>query len=209
MSLKENIRKRRNELGMTLAEVGAALGTSRQTIQKYESGNVANVPLKKIEKLAAVLEISPAELMGWPEERLELFGYENIEPLPKTALRPRVGTIACGEPLLAVENIEEYDEVPLSIDCDFTLVCKGDSMINARIFDGDIVYIRRQEAVENGEIAAVLIGEEATLKRVFKSPGQVVLMPENPKYNPLVYAGETLKELRILGKAVAFHGNVR
>lgn len=204
MDLKERMRQRRKELGLTLEDVAKAVGTTRQTIQKYESGTVSNIPADKIEKIAAVLKTTPEYLMGWSPRKENYLQYANILPLPRTRKVPRLGTIACGEPLLAVENIEEYDDTPENIPCDFTLVCKGDSMEGARILDGDIVYIRQQEEVENGEIAAVLIGEEATLKRVYRENGQLLLMPANPRYTPLVYAGERLREVRILGKAVHF-----
>lgn len=133
----------------------------------------------------------------------------DILPLPKTKRIPLLGTIACGEPILAEENLEGYVEAADEVEANFALRCRGDSMINARILDGDLVYIREQPDVENGEIAAVLIGDEATLKRVYKYPGQVVLQPENPQYPPLVYSGEQLQDFRILGKAVAFLSRVK
>ena len=122
---------------------------------------------------------------------------------------PLVGTIACGEPILAEENIEEYVGIPKHIKADFALICKGDSMINARIFDGDVVYIRQQDTVENGEIAAVLIDNEATLKRVRLFDDHISLEPENPMYKPFVYWNEEMNSVRILGKAVAFTSAVR
>ena len=128
----------------------------------------------------------------------------NIMAIPQMVKKPRLGVIACGEPILAAENIDDYDLVPENINCDFTLLCKGDSMINARINDGDIVYIREQPQVENGEIAAVLIDNEATLKRVYIYKDKVVLQPENTKYSPMVYSKEEMNEIRILGKAVGF-----
>lgn len=134
---------------------------------------------------------------------------DNIIPLPKTKKIPLLGTIACGEPILATENIDKYIEMPESVGGTFALTCKGDSMINARIFDGDIVYIREQPDVENGEIAAVLIDEEATLKRVYKYPSKVVLRPENPMYDDITYAKEEMNQIRILGKAVTFMSAVR
>ena len=129
---------------------------------------------------------------------------ENIIPMPQTRPVPLLGTIACGEPILAEENIEAYVSVNKDIPADFALKCKGDSMINARIFDGDIVYIRRQANVDDGEIAAVLIDTEATLKRVRRYPGKLVLSPCNPMYDDLIYTAEQLDSVRILGKAVAF-----
>lgn len=130
-------------------------------------------------------------------------------PMPKFVKKPRLGTIACGKPILAVEEAEVFDDVPEGINCDFTLKCKGDSMINARVFDGDIVYIRQQDMVDNGDIAAVLIDDETTLKRVRLFKDHIVLEPENPMYKPLVYWGEEMNTVRILGKAVAFTSAIR
>ncbi len=134
---------------------------------------------------------------------------DNIIPIPSTKKVPLLGTIACGEPILANENIEMYIKVDESIPADFALKCKGDSMINARIFDGDIVYIRQQPDVEDGEIAAVLIGEEATLKKVHKYPNKIVLSACNPMYDDYVYTNEQLNDIRILGKAVAFFSVIK
>ncbi len=145
--------------------------------------------------------------MGWDENKSynnDIFSIPGINPIPKTYKRPRLGAIACGEPILAEENIEAYDDIPDSIKCDFTLICKGDSMVNARINDGDIVYIKQQSQVDNGEIAAVLIDNEATLKRVYIYEDKVVLQPENTKYPPFVYTKEDMNNIRILGKAVGF-----
>ena len=133
----------------------------------------------------------------------------NIIPMPATRKIPLVGTIACGEPILAAENNEEYVRIPKDLTADFALRCKGDSMINARIFDGDLVYIRQQATVDNGEIAAVLIDNEATLKRVKLYEDHIVLEPENPMYKPLSYWNEEMNTIRILGKAVAFTSLIR
>ena len=133
----------------------------------------------------------------------------NIIPLPATKKIPLIGAIACGAPILAEEHIEDYVDTPTNIHADFALICKGDSMINARIFDGDVVYVRQQKTVENGEIAAVLIDNEATLKRVRLFEDHIVLEPENPHYRPLAFWGEEMNNIQILGKAVAFTSTVR
>lgn len=118
---------------------------------------------------------------------------------------PLVGDIACGTPILAEENITDYVDLPGHIRADFALTCRGDSMIGAGIQDGDIVYIRHQETVENGQIAAVLVGsEEATLKRFYRSNNAVTLNAENPSYAPMVFVGEEAAQIRILGLAIAF-----
>ena len=136
-------------------------------------------------------------------------GIPNIMPVPEMRRIPLIGAIACGKPILAEEHIEEYVEIPKHVTADFALSCKGDSMINARIFDGDVVYIRQQATVENGEIAAVLIDGEATLKRVKFYEDRIALEPENPTYRPIVLWGEEMNTARILGKAVAFTSAVR
>lgn len=144
--------------------------------------------------------------MGW--EDTPTFPT-NIIPLPTMKKAPLIGSIACGAPILAEEHIEDYVDMPTNVHADFALICKGDSMINARIFDGDVVYIRQQSTVENGEIAAVLIDNEATLKRVKLLPDRIILEPENPLYDPLVYRNEEMNAVQIIGKAVAFVSTVR
>ena len=144
--------------------------------------------------------------MGWTDSNLS--NIKNIEPIPTMVKVPLLGTIACGEPILAEENIEDYINMPEKAKGTFALRCKGDSMINARIFDGDIVFIREQPEVENGEIAAVLIEDEATLKRVYKTENSIELRPENPTFKPLYYQKEEMNKVRILGKAVGFYSNI-
>ena len=111
-----------------------------------------------------------------------------------------------GEPIYADEDKESYVMADMDINADFCLTAKGDSMINARINDGDIVFIRKMPMVNNGDIAAVIIDDEATLKRVYYYPekNKLILSPENPEYEPLVYINEELNDIRILGKAVYF-----
>ncbi len=212
MSAVSNILKnRRKELGLTLSQIADKMGVSEATVQRWESGNIKNLRQERIGPLAEVLQVSPAYLMGWEDaEPPAPPRPSNVQPMPLVYQVPRLGTIACGDPLLADQNIEAYDAIPDYVQCDFTLLCKGDSMINARIFDGDIVCIRRQPEVENGEIAAVLIdSEEATLKRVKRYDDRLILEPENPMYKPLVFWGEEMNSVRILGKATHFISSVR
>ena len=136
--------------------------------------------------------------------------FDNIFPIELTKI-PMLGEIACGKPIYADEDRESYVLAGTNIKADFCLKCKGDSMINARIYDGDIVFIREQPMVENGDIAAVVIGDEATLKRVSYYPerNMLILKAENPKYKDLVYMNEELNTIHILGKAIAFQSDVR
>lgn len=187
----------------------------KSDLSQFVSGKV-EPGQSKLTILGLALNVSETWLMGYdvPMERTSQSDtsyndYDNIIPMPEMNKIPLVGTIACGTPILAEENIEDLISMPKHIHADFALQCKGDSMINARIFDGDIVYIRQQPDVDNGQIAAVLIDNEATLKRVYKYPNKLVLQPENPAYEPLVYVGYELEQIRILGKAVAFTSTLR
>lgn len=208
MTTGEKIKTLRLKKGMTQEELAQRLGVKVPAVYKYETGLVVNLKRSTIANLAEALDCSPAYLMGWEDE----FFPSNIMPMPGTRRVPRLGMIACGEPLLAEQNIESYDEVPDYIKCDFTLVCKGDSMINARIYDGDIVCIKEQQEVQNGQIAAVCVdGEfesEATLKRVRYIKDGIMLEAANPKYDPFVFAGEDANRVRILGLATHFISRV-
>lgn len=217
MTVGDRIKFRRNQLHLSADEVAKAIGKDRSTIYRYESHDIEDLPVSVIKPLAKALKTSPAYLMGWddtpisPDETLnnfDILDVKNIIPLPKMKQVPLLGTIACGEPILAEENIEDYINMPESTKGTFALRCKGDSMINARIFDGDIVYIREQPDVENGEIAAVLIENEATLKRVYKYKNRIELRAENPTFAPLNFEGEELNNIKIIGKAVGFFSKV-
>lgn len=209
MTIGDRIKTRRVRLGLSVDELAARLGKNRATVYRYENNEITNFPAKVLEPLARALETTPAVLMGWGEELTGAPAAWDGEPIPNLVPAPRLGTIACGAPILAQQNIEGYDLVPDWAGCDFTLRCKGDSMIGARIFDGDVVCIHAQPEVENGEIAAVLVDDEATLKRVRRYPDHIVLQPENPNYRPLVFWDEEMNQVQILGKATYFISAVR
>ena len=209
MELYQRIKKRREELGLSQEELAKKMGyKSRSSINKIEMGE-NDIPQSKIIHFARALNTSPAYLMGWTEEINDLLQFDNIFPI-ETKKFPLLGEIACGKPIFAEEDRESYVETGTDIKADFCLKCKGDSMVNARIHDGDIVFIRKQSIVENGEIAARIVDNEATLKRVYYYPekSKLCLNAENPKYSPLVYVGDELNNIRILGKAIAFQSNV-
>ncbi len=210
MTVGTVLRTLRENNKMTLEEVSKKLGIAKQTLYKYEIGIITNIPLLKIEELAKIYNVSPSYITGWEDEKKDnLSQYDNIMPIT-TKKVPLLGQIACGKPIYANEDRESYIEVGTDIKADFCLKATGDSMINARIFDGDIVFIRKQPAVENGEIAAVIIDDSATLKRVFYHPETDILelKAENPKYPVQTYTNEQLNEIKILGKAIAFQGDV-
>ncbi|MGN1320067.1 MAG: LexA family protein [Acutalibacteraceae bacterium] len=203
MNIGDYIKKLRTENGYSQEELGALLGVQRAAVQKWECGTVKNLKRDTIKKLSEIFNVPPSSFIDD-----EYMTYNNIIPIPKMNRIPLVGTIACGTPILANENLEGEVVTPEDIKADFALRCKGDSMIDARIMNGDIVYIRQQPTVENGEIAAVLIDEEATLKRVYLSDNTVTLVACNSKYQPFVYTGEQLDQIRILGKAVGFTSTI-
>lgn len=198
------MKKRRKEMGIPVEDIAKTLNISVATVYRYENGDIEKVPGTILEPLAQILCTTPAYLMGWNENSTREQHILGIIPMPEMRKIPLLGTIACGEPILAAENIEQEVDMPVNIKADFALRCKGDSMIGARINDGDIVYIRKQCEVYNGQIAAVLIGEEATLKRVYYYPEKLVLNPENPAYEPMIYVGSELEDVKILGLAVSF-----
>ena len=208
LNIGQRIKQRRVELGLSVDDIAEKIGKNRATVYRYESSEIEDLPTSILEPLAKALSTTPAYLMGWETDNI--FSIPNIIPLPETKEIPLLGTIACGEPILAEENIEDYVKLNKDIDAEFALRCKGDSMIGARIKNGDIVYIHQQEDVENGEIAAVLIGEEATLKLVYKYPekNMLVLKPANPDFEDFIYTGAELEEIRILGKAVGFYSRI-
>lgn len=207
MTTGERMKERRKELGLSAEYIAERLGVSPATIYRYEKGDIEKMPGNILEPISKILRTTPACLMGW-EVQNDSFP-SNIIPMPSTYKVPIIGTIACGEPILAEENIDGEADMPEHVKADFALRCKGDSMINARIYDGDIVYIKQQPTVEDGQIAAVLIENEATLKRVHLFPDHIVLEPENPQYRPLVYWEDDMNSVRILGLAVAFTSVVR
>lgn len=207
----KRIEDRRTELGLTLQDIASEVGVAISTIQRYEQGKIGKVKLPVMEAIAAALNVSTDWLLGIPDaekERPTTSLADNILPLPNMRKVPLLGTIACGTPILAAENLDGYVKMPENVHADFCLRCKGDSMIGARIMDGDLVFIHQQPDVDNGAIAAVIVEDEATLKRIYKSTGKIILQPENPRYEPFVFVGEELSQIRIIGKAVAFLSGV-
>ena len=203
MTVGSRIREYRKKLGLSVDDVAEKLGKNRATIYRYESDDIENLPAPVLEPLAKILQTTPAELMGWKKELTgDLSDIPNIEPYNPTMV-PIVGTIAAGTPILAEENIEGY--APLQDKkADFALTVKGDSMIGDNIHPGDIVFIKQQPTVEIGEIAAVLIDGDATLKHFYRDADSVTLVSSNTKYKPMVYHKGDCDDIRILGKAVAY-----
>ncbi|MEC0233542.1 S24 family peptidase [Paenibacillus kribbensis] len=189
-----NINKYRTIRNYSLQILADKVGLTKKTIQRYENGEI-KIAMNRIEDIAEALNVEVPALL----EGTETFLGSDINDLAN-AILPIVGSVSCGKGVLAFENIEGYEPAPkewISGSEHFYLRAKGDSMTGARIFDGDLLLIRKQETVENGEIAVVLYGEEAVLKRVYINGPQIVLQSENPAYETVF---KTVEEVKIVGK---------
>lgn len=210
MNIGNRIKLKRLEKDMTLEELGKKANVSRATIQRYESGKITNIPSDRIEKISEALNVSPAYLMGWENENNEPI-LENIPGIitpVKMKKIPILGTIACGDPIFAQENYDGYFMLDKNLPhADFVLKAKGDSMIEANIYDGDLVFFRHQNDVDNGKIAAVIIDDEATLKRVNKNDNMLILQPCNKNYSPIITTKEDHKSILILGEMVGVYSS--
>ncbi len=207
IELGARIRMFRKKKKIGMEEIAAMLGVSRQTIFRYETGAIANIPREKLRQMAQIFEVSEAVLMGFVAEELV---YDGVMPAPSRAV-PMLGDIACGMPIYADEDRATFNYVGENAEVNFCLRAKGDSMTGAHIHDGDIVFVHAQDAVENGDIGVVVIQDEATLKRVYYYPEseKLVLMPENTKYEPMVFVGEELENIKIIGRAVALQSSIK
>lgn len=193
MYLAKNLKYLRLKNGFSQDYLADKLGyKSYTTIQKWEMGT-SEPSLGILNKLSELYNVDMHALYS-----IDLEGSNNSDN--NTNRIPLLGTIAAGLPILAEENIEDYFYIDKSIKADFALRIKGDSMLGAGIFPNDIVFIKKQEMLENGEIGAILIENEATLKKFYRNNGTVVLQPENDKYQPIILTNGNVK---ILGKLVA------
>lgn len=204
VSIGSNIKRLRTDAQLSQAELGKIAGVTDKAVSTWEA-DIKTPRMGAVEKMAAYFGVPKSAILddGYQSQTAIPPGFES---LPKMVKRPLVGSIACGEPITAEENIEDYVDVPEDANCDFCLRCKGDSMIDAGIHDGDLVYIHIQPEVENGQIAAVRIDGEATLKRVFwdEAAQTLTLLAENRSFSPLVFTGSVLETVHIEGKAVGY-----
>lgn len=203
----KNLKYQLNIHKKTQADIVNDLNITSSTVSDWVNGK--KYPrMDKVQILADYLGILKSDLVE-DKSNDDSDYINNIYKIDKIKL-PFLGSVACGEPIYADENRKSYIMVGTDIHADFCLQCKGDSMINARIHDGDIVFVRKQDIVNNGEIAVVIIDDEATLKRFYyyKEQNMVILRPENNKYQDIVLTGEELEKVKVIGKAVAFQSDV-
>lgn len=201
--------KLRKDKGLSMAQVARDLGLKYTTYVSYEKGD-REPNSEMLIQIADYYGCTVDYLVGNATGKIIDIEKYDVQPIEVKKF-PLLGDIACGEPRFANEERESYVSAGTAINADFCLKARGDSMINARIMDGDIVFIRSQSQVENGEIAVVIINDEATLKRVFYYPEKstLILKPENPKYEDFIFTGSELNEINILGKAVAFQSDIK
>ena len=180
MEFNDILKTRRNALNLTLEEVGEAVGVSKSTVMRWESGEIKNLRRDKIYKLAQILGIEPSVLMGWKNDSKNIIQISGAVPV--------MDGIAAGLPVLAQENIVDYMPVTVRHPEEyFALIVRGESMINAGIPNGSQVLVHIQDYADNGQIVACRInGDEATLKRFRQTGDTVLLMPENPNYEPII-----------------------
>ena len=191
--------------GYSQTELADKLKISRSAIGMYESGK-REPDFETLEALADTFNVNMDTLLGKADDI-------KTPPLPSNLIparfrqAPLVGEIACGTPILAEQNIIDYIDVPEHIQCDFALKCRGNSMIDLGVKDGDVVYIRSQPEVQNGQVAAVIVDgaeSEATLKKFFRYDNHVMLIPANSEEAPFAFYGEEMSRVHVQGLAVGF-----
>ena len=197
MGVGDKIKSLRKAMGLTQTELGERVGVKKNAVSKWECGRVEDIPTSTIKALANLFSVSPSYLIDDEGKSIP----SNFNPMPEMKKIPRVGRIACGEPITAEENLEGYVSVPSAWHATFTLQCRGDSM-EPTIHDGDLVAIRKDIQVENGQIAAVRIGDEATLKHLYLHDDYIELRPENPNFSSIIRRKEEMNDVAIEGKAV-------
>lgn len=197
------LKQLREQRGFSQKEFAAEMDLPYTTYNSYETGKRAP-DFDMLSRFADYFHVSVDYLLGrdkHPSESAD--AVPGLVAVRKKKI-PVLGEIACGKPIFADEQRDVYVSVTEELVCDYALIAKGDSML-PRIRDGDLVFIREMPVVPNGKIAAVLIDDEATLKRVFfdAESRKLMLIPDNPAYEPFMYVGEELQTVRIMGLAVA------
>ena len=204
MTTGDRIRMLRENHNLTQEELGSLLGVQKSTVMKYEKGIVTNLKRSTIQKLANIFNISPLYILGIETTP------EPPYPRPAGKRIPVLGTIACGTPILAVEDYEYDISIPdVFPSADFALVCKGDSMIDARIFDGDFVLVKRQQTFDDGDIVAANLNGEATLKKAYRVKNGIIIRPANKRYKETVLVGSDATTFSIFGVAVGFLSKIK
>ena len=211
-SFQERFAEAAGEINVT--QLADKLGISKQSVSAYLNGTRRPKQLT-VSAIAQILRVDPAWLMGYDVEKyppelnqttLDALISQHPEIFrPKMRKVPLLGKTACGEPIYSPNFDNGFALLNNDIPADFALEAQGESMSGIGIHSGDVIFFVAADIVDNGEIAAVVVGEEVTLKRVYYYPdkNKLILSSENPAFEPLVYIGSELDEIRIVGRAVA------
>lgn len=186
---------------LKLAEVADHLGISKQAYNYYELMQTKSIPDWLIDSIAELYGIEPEVIIGWS-------AYPELDSVDTRTI-PLIGDVACGEPIVANQEYGYSVAVGDQSDVDFCLRCKGDSMTGIGIHDGDIVFLREQNFVVDGDIAAVYIDDEVTLKRVFFHDDFIELRPENTAYKSIIVPRNNSENFGIIGKAIFYQSPIR
>lgn len=209
MTVGERLKNLREKLGISQVDFADKINVSKQTLYKYENNIITNIPSDKIEAAASIGNISPAYLMGWDNNVGPITNGTNHKA-PGVTINV-LGRVAAGVPIEAIEDIidtEEISEELASTGDFFGLQIHGDSM-EPRMYEGDVVIVRQQDDAESGEVIIAMVnGDEATCKRLKKYDGGIMLLSNNPRYEPIVFTNEEIEEkpVRIIGKVVELRG---
>ena len=231
MRLGEVIHNYRVEKGISMGDFAKLAGVSKAYVSFLEKGINPKTgrdyapSIKTIRSIAKAMNMDFGELFDMLDGEVSLDAntdesetdnviamYPDVQTVDMAPV-PLVGDVACGQPIVANREYETYVMADSKIrkKVNFCVRAKGDSMINARIYDGDVVFIKKMPTVDDGDIAAVIIEDSVTLKRVYydKTANRITLAAENPSYAPLIYQGEELDHIQILGKAIFFQSNIK
>lgn len=191
---------------ISYGELSSKTGIPKSALQRYATGQTEKIPIDRLETIAKAIGTTATYLMGWETENHKTIpDAPNIRQLPAMKQWKVLGGTACGQPLF--KPLEDASVLaPADIDADFVFQCVGDSMINARIFDGDTVFVKEGD-VPDGQIGVVRVGEEYTLKRIYHGADYLELRSENPMYPPIIIRGEQ-ENAEIVGRAVQFLSRV-
>lgn len=189
----DNLKKYLRKKNISQSEFAKLLNYPETTVSNWINANTYP-RIDKIEEISRFFGITKSELT---EEKLP----ENLIKISRVTMIPVLGEIACGDPIWVSENYDGYFALDNSLNADFILVAKGESMIDAGINDGDKCFIRKQEYIDSGKIGVVLLDDSATLKRIYKSEKGYILQPENRDYSPLAIEGD----IKILGELVGVY----
>lgn len=214
MRIGEIIKRYRDEHSLSMRDFGKKAEISASYVAKLESDieNKSTLTITKIGSIARAMGLTADQLLEQMDNTtLKARQIPKNIFVPKFKKVPKLGEIPCGKPIYANEEYGEFGEIEESVNADFCLTAKGDSMTGARIHDGDLVFCRNTEMVDNGQIAAVIIEDSATLKRFYYYPEKdlVILRAENPDYEDQIYSGEELNQIHVIGQAVAFQSYVK